>query len=126
MTHPLSAPAHPPILFYKSPRMKSNIFSKSNLKYKIFKPLGSKLSLCVLLFFFLLEETPLRTLGFQMISIYTGGFSRSFLNIFFRMGKEMSTCLRKYGVIQRLYSLMKIFFQTSQEMGHFSNLIGDN
>ena len=52
MTHPLSAPAHPPILFYQSPRMKSNIFSKSNLKYKIFKPLGSKLSLCVLLFFF--------------------------------------------------------------------------
>ena len=60
-----------------------------------------------------------------MISIYTGGFSRSFLNIFSRMGKEMSTCLRKYGVIQRLHSVMKIFFQTSQEMGHFSNSIGD-
>ena len=119
MTHPLSAPAHPPILFYQSPRMKSNIFSISNLKYKIFKPLGSKLSLCVLLFFFLLEETPLRTLGFQMISIYTGGFSRSFLNIFFRMGKEMSTCLRKYGVIQRLYSLMKIFFSDVPRNGTF-------
>ena len=61
----------------------------------------------------------MRTLGFQMISIYTGGYSRSFLNIFSRMGKEMSTCLRTYGVIQRLHSLTKIFFSDVPRNGTF-------
>ena len=87
------------------PSMKSNIVSWSNLKVQNIqvtvskraeiKSLGSKLSLCVLLFiyFFCSKETPLGTLGFQMISIYTHpcgqknpvrveAFRESFLNIF--------------------------------------------
>ena len=68
------------------PSMKSNIVSWSNLKVQNIqvtvskraeiKSLGLNLSLCVLLFFFCFEETPLGTLGFQMISIHTHSFGQ--------------------------------------------------